>query len=82
MLKILGWIIVIWLFGSTIYSTQFHLRNYFGSKDRDSIIAKDLETPAQQLLMNKKEFFRRVLSMQIVKIVFMCFLIYFLLNRL
>lgn len=80
MLQILGWVIVVWLFGSAIYSTQFHLRNYFRSKDSETLIAHDLEGPGQEIIINKKNFLRRVLGMQIVKICIMCFLIYFLLN--
>lgn len=31
---IIGWLVVIYLFGSVIYSTQFHLGNYLLQKQR------------------------------------------------
>ena len=78
MLKILGWIIVIWLFGSTAYSTKIHLRNYFSSKSRDSIVVKDLEYMGQYSLMKKEAFLRRVLLKQIIKLAISCTLIFIL----
>ena len=80
MLKIFGWIIVVYLFGSTIYSTQFHLRNYFRSKGRDSVIAKDLDGPGQDVPMIKTVFLKRVWGMQVIKIGIMLFLVYLLLK--
>ena len=80
MLKIIGWIIVVWLFGNTIYSSQFHLRNYFQSKGNATLIAKDLDGPGQEVLMNKTVFFKRVLGMQVIKIGIMSFLVYLLLK--
>jgi beta-lactamase regulating signal transducer with metallopeptidase domain len=81
MLRILGWIIVVWLFGSIIYSTQFHLRNYFISRGRESLTAKDLEAPGQEIEIKRNEFLRRVLGLQFIKIALMLFLIYMLLNK-
>ncbi len=76
----IGWIIVAWLFGSTIYSTQFHLRNYLQSRNNEALIAKDLDGQGQETLMNKNVFFKRVLTMQIIKIGVMSFLVYLLLK--
>ena len=45
----------IW-FMSTIYSTQFHLRNYFQSKNSEPLIAKDLDAPGQSVFMGKNVF--------------------------
>lgn len=78
MLRIIGWIIVIWLLGSTIYSTNFHMRTSFSSKSRDSIVAKDLEYLGQYSLMKKKVFLRRFLLRQIIKLAISCTLIYML----
>ncbi len=80
MLYYIGWIIVAWLFGSTIYSTQFHLRNYLQSKNNETLIAKDLDGPGQEIPMNKNVFLKRVLLMQIIKIGVMSFLVYWLLK--
>ncbi len=80
MLEILGWIIVVWLAGSTIYSTQFHLKNYFRSRNSDSVLAEDLTGPGQTSLMDRKLFLKRVLSMQAVKLVIILLLVYFLIN--
>ena len=80
MLTILGWIIVIWLFGSTIYSTQFHLRNHFQSKNSETLIAKDLDSPGQAVLMRKNVFLKRVVGMQVIKIGIISFLLYLLLT--
>jgi hypothetical protein len=78
--RIIGWIIVIWLFGSTIYSTQFHLRNYLRSKDRKWIVAKDLEAPGQEIKMNRDSFLRHIIIMQFIKLFVMAFLIYLLIK--
>jgi hypothetical protein len=80
MLRILGWIVVVWLFGSIIYSTQFHLKNYFNSRGRDSLIAKDLEAHGQEIEIKRNEFLRRVLGLQFIKVVLMLFLISMLLK--
>lgn len=32
--EILGWLFVIWLIGSAIYSTKFHLSNYLSRKQK------------------------------------------------
>jgi len=77
-LKIIGWVIVVWLTGSTIYSTQYHLRNYFSSKHGDKIIAKDLEGPGQEKIMNRNQFLQHVIGMQIIKLFFIIFLMYLL----
>ena len=76
MLQILGWVVVVWLLGSTIYSTQFHLGNYFRSKDKETVVSKDLEYSGQELILTKKVFLQRVLTLQIVKIVIAILLIY------
>jgi hypothetical protein len=80
MLKIIIGLVVAWLLGSTIYSIQFHLRNYFNSRKGDTLIAKDLEAPGQEILMKKSEFLRRVLGIQIIKLLIAIFLIYFLIK--
>ena len=80
MLSIIGWVIVIWLMGSTIFSTQFHLRNYYRSKGNNTIIAKDLEGPDKQIDLDRNVFLKRVIGMQVAKILIAIFLIYFLLK--
>jgi len=69
MLEILGWIVIVWLLGSTIYSTQFHLRNYIRSKDSDIVIAKKMDGPNHIEPMSKKEFLKKVFGLQLYKIV-------------
>lgn len=78
MLEILGWIIVVWLTGSIIYSTQFHLRNYLKSKDKDIIIAQQMDGPSHIEPMSKKDFLKKVLSLQLYKITIILVLLYFL----
>ncbi len=80
MLSINGWVIVIWLMGSTIYSAQFHLRNYYRSKGSNTIIAKDLEGPGKQTDLDINVFLKKVIGMQVAKILIAIFLIYFLLK--
>ncbi len=80
MLTIIGWVVVTWLLGSTIYSSQFHLRNYFNSRKGDTLIARDLEAPEQQIPMKKNELLRRVLGIQIIKLLIAIFLIYILIK--
>ena len=78
MLEILGWIIVIWLAGSTIYSTQFHLRNYFTSKDKNIVIAQQMDGPSQVEPMLKREILKKVIGFQLYKITIILVLLYFL----
>jgi len=33
-ITIIGWLIVVWLIGSVLYSSQFHLINYLRQKQR------------------------------------------------
>ncbi len=80
MLKIIIGVAVAWLLGSTIYSTQFHLRNYFNSRKGDTLIAKDVEAPGQEIPMKKSDFLGRVLSIQIIKLLIAVFLIYSLIK--
>ena len=80
MLKIIEWIVVTWLLGSTIYSTQFHLRNYFNARKGDTLVTKDLEIPGQEIPMEKSGFLRRVLGIQIIKVLLAIFLIYILIK--
>lgn len=80
MLEILGWIVVVWLTGSTIYSTQFHLQNYLKSKDKDNIIAHQMDGPSHVELMSKKDFLKKVFNLQLYKVVIILILLYFLLK--
>ena len=78
MLEIIGWIIVGWLIGSTIYSTQLHLRNYVRSRDKDIVIAQQMDSPSHVEPMIKKNFLKKVLGLQLCKISIMLILLYFL----
>ncbi len=80
MLKIIEWVVVTWLLGSTIYSTQFHLRNYFNSRKGDTLVAKDLEALGQEIPLKKSGFLMRVLSIQIIKVLIAAILIYILIK--
>lgn len=80
MLEILGWIVVVWLTGSTIYSTQFHLRNYRKSKDKENILAQQMDGPSHIGIMSKKDFLKRVVSLQLHKITILLVLLYFLIE--
>ncbi len=78
MLGILGWIIVVWLSGSVIYSTQFHLLNYFNSSDADFVIAQKMHGPEHVEKMSKKNFLKKVFELQIYKIIIILILLYLL----
>jgi len=68
LLIILGWIIVVWLIISTIYSSYYHFRNYANSNDSDTVVAKDLDFRGQEEPINRDDFVKRVLWKQIAKI--------------
>jgi hypothetical protein len=78
MFEILGWLIILWLLGSTIYSTKFHLGNYFRSKDSDMIVAQMMDGPNHTEQMTKKDFLIKVLKLQLYKIIVIFILLYFL----
>jgi len=75
---IIGWIFVAWLALSTIYSTWYHLRNYYSAGQSETIIARDLDARGEIKELNRKEFLRKVLQKQIYKIVIIIIVLYFL----
>ncbi len=75
----IGWVTVAWLFGSTIYATKFHSRNYCNSKNREIPVSKELDFAGEIVFMSKKSFLREVISIQLIKIAVMLFLVYWLL---
>jgi hypothetical protein len=56
------------------------LRNYYRSKGSNTIIAKDLEGPGKQTDLDINVFLKKVIGMQVAKILIAIFLIYFLLK--
>ena len=64
-LKILGWVLVVYLIGSLFYSTKFHLQNYHHSEAKDSKIGKDLW----------ESFLNRIMIMQLIKLFIAAFLV-------
>jgi len=75
---VIGWIFVAWLTLSTIYSTWYHLKNYFSSKDNETIVAHNLNSKDEIKEMNRKDFLKKVLLKQIYKIVVILIVLYFL----
>jgi hypothetical protein len=75
---IIGWIFVAWLVLSTIYSTWYHLQNYFSAKENETVVAHDLDSRGEIKEMNRKEFLNKVLLKQIYKIVVIIIVLYFL----
>jgi len=87
--RIIGWVIVIWLFGSTIYSTQFHLRNYLRMKEKSWIrepITEETEDLTVQEIIKKvstnlqHRYLRRAMGMQFIKLLLIILLLYFLIK--
>lgn len=64
-LKIFGWALVVYLFGSLIYSVTFHLGNYHRSKVNNSEIGSKLWDG----------FLNRILIMQLIKLLIAGFII-------
>ena len=75
---VVGWILFVWLILSIIYSTWFHLSNYFKASSTEALYAIDLEFPGQNELFDKKVFLRKVLSFQIAKFIIVLIIGYFL----
>ncbi len=80
MFNILGWIIIIWLLGSIVYSTQFHLRNYLASKDKNSVVAHQMDGPSHVEIMSKEDFLKKVIGLQLYKAITIIVLLYFLIK--
>ena len=75
---IIGWIFIAWLALSTIYSTWYHLQNYYSIKESETIIAHDLDARGEIKEMNRKVFLKKVLRKQIYKIAIILIVLYFL----
>jgi hypothetical protein len=75
---IIGWIFISWLTLSTIYSTYYHLQNYFSSKENETLIAQNLDSLGEIKEMYKKDFLKKVLFKQCYKIVTILIVLYFL----
>jgi hypothetical protein len=78
LLIILGWIIVVWLFISTIYSSYYHFSNYAKLNNSEIIVAKDLDFRGQEEPIDRSNFIKRVLWKQISKIMVIVVLVYYL----
>jgi len=72
---IIGWLIVIWLGGSLIYSVQFHLRSYL--QQRQSI--KNDESGNVYRNLHKKINWQSLIIIQVLKLAVIAILLYFLL---
>ena len=79
MIQIIMIVTAIFLLGSTIHSTQFHLRNYFRSKKSDSTLSGDLEEPGQSAVVYKTARVVEIVVFQVIKlsvaIALICYLI-------
>jgi hypothetical protein len=79
MVQIIMIVTAIFLLGSTIYSTQFHLRNYFRSKKSDSTLSGDLEGAGQSAVVYKTARIVEIVVFQVIKtsvaIALICYLI-------
>lgn len=76
MIKFLGWLFAIWLLGSIIYSTKFHLGNYLLQKHR----IKNKEVGEVYERLHKQINWNSLILVQLIKIVIIVFLIGFLLR--
>ena len=74
-LKTLGWIFVIWLLCSTIYSTIFHLSNYLFRKQK----IKNEEVDELYIILHKRMSGNLIFT-QLAKITIMIIMLYFLLK--
>lgn len=79
MIKIIGWLLVSWLLGSTIYSTKFHLGNYLREK-QEIINTKKKENKKIVKFMHKQMNWGVLVIIQIIKAVIAIFILYFLLK--
>ena len=80
MIQIIMIVSAIFLLGSTIHSTQFHLRNYFRSKKSDSTLSSgDLEGSGQGAAVYKTARVVEIVVFQVIKlsvaIALICYLI-------
>ena len=75
-LKLVGWLFILWLSGSTIYSTIFHLKAYFRQRNR---IQKGEVGPIYETL-HKKTNWGTFITIQIVKIVLVIIVATYLLS--
>ncbi|PKN00742.1 MAG: hypothetical protein CVU77_08780 [Elusimicrobia bacterium HGW-Elusimicrobia-1] len=74
--EILGWLFVIWLLGSTIYSIKFHLGNYLLQKQRikNKVVGELYET------LHKQINWKSLILIQVSKLTIAIFLLYLLLK--
>ena len=75
-LTIIAWVVVVWLFGSVIYSTQFHLRAYLISKGR--LKTRDTGEPYPRLLKQQNWWFLaeiQLLKLAIAVVLLLTFLL-------
>ena len=79
MVQIIMILTATFLLGSTVYSTQFHLRNYFSSKKSDSTLSGDLEGPGQRAVVYITARVLEIVAFQVIKlsvaIALICYLI-------
>lgn len=71
MFYILGWIIVIWLIGSTILSTQFHLKSYLSQKTR----IRSGEVGESYQYLHKQHNWKLLVFIQLVKLTIALFVL-------
>lgn len=79
MIKIIGWLLVSWLLGSTIYSIKFHLGNYLREK-QEIVNTKNKENKEIIKFMHKQMNWGLLVIIQIIKAVIAIFILYFLLK--
>ena len=79
MIQIIMIVTAIFLLGSTIHSTQFHLRNNFRSKKSESTLSGDIEGPGQGSVVYKTARVVEIVVFQVIKlsvaIALICYLI-------
>ena len=79
MVQIIMILTAAFLLGSTVYSTQFHLRNYFRSKKSDPTLSGDSDGPGQSAVVYKTARVVEIVVFQVIKlsvaIALICYLI-------
>lgn len=75
-LKIIGWIAVIWLGGSFLYSTKFHLGNYLSIKAKKE---SGESGEVYEEIAKRRFSWKTVIFFQVIKLVIIVALLYFLL---
>lgn len=80
-LKIIGWMFVVWWTIGIIGSSYYHMSNYLPNRGNEHIVAKYLTGPESEAILTPGEYLKEIAILQVYKLSMVSIVLFFLLKK-